>query len=148
MPEASCASGNSPGTLTLGSTTFDSASTLNYQLNTPGIVGSGVNDLTEVLGNLALAGTLNVSGLTNFGAGVYRLSITPVCSRATASTIGSLPAGFTASIDTSIGGQVNLDVASVPEPARLALGAMGVAVLAAGRAAHGPASKDVNGPST
>ena len=32
-------------------------------------------------------------------------------------TIGSLPAGFTASIDTSIGGHVNLDVASVPEPA-------------------------------
>jgi len=121
--------GNSPGTLTLGSASFDLASILNYQLDTPGVVGSGVNDLTEVIGNLALGGVLNVAPLANFGAGQYRIFDYSGSLTSFNLTLGSLPAGYSASFDTSIPGQVNLSVTAVPEPASLALAVMGLAVL-------------------
>ncbi len=126
------APGNSPGTLTLGSTTLDSASTINYQLDTPGVIGGGVNDLTEVLGDLTLAGTFNVTALSNFGAGVYRLFDYTGSLVSDTLALGALPAGYTASIDTSIGGQVNLDVARVPEPSTWVLAATGATLFASG----------------
>ena len=67
------APGNSPGTLTVGSLNLMPGAIMNYELATPGIVGGGVNDLIEVNGNVTLDGTLNVSALSGFGIGKYRL---------------------------------------------------------------------------
>src|SRR5207245_3667102 len=56
------APGNSPGTpgtFNVGSLSLSNASLLNYDLGTPGVIGSGVNDLTIVTGNLTLDGVLN-----------------------------------------------------------------------------------------
>src|SRR5258708_19228006 len=61
--------GNTPGTLTVGPLTLNPGSILNYKYGIPG----GINDLVIVNGNLTLAGTLNVTNLREFGAGVYRV---------------------------------------------------------------------------
>jgi len=102
--------GNSPGTLTLGAATLDAASVLNYQLGTPGVVGSDVNDLTEVLGNLSLAGSLHVSPLANFGAGLYRLFDYTGSLTNNLPTIGALPTGYAAEFVVSTPQQVDLRV--------------------------------------
>ncbi len=103
--------GCSPGTLSFGGgLTLSTGTILNYELDTPGVVGSGVNDLIDVTGDLTLAGTLNVTAYPNFGVGPYRLfDYTGVLS-GPGLVLGSLPAGYFYSIDTSIAGQVNLIV--------------------------------------
>ncbi len=105
----------SPTTLTLqGTTTLGAGSSLNYELGTSGAIGGGVNSLTEVQGNLTLGGTLNVTGLTGFGVGAYRLADYTGTLTNNHLNIGSLPANFTGSvIDTSHAGQVNLDVITI-----------------------------------
>ena len=50
-----------PGTLTVGGDlTLQGGSTLAYSFGQAGVVGGPFNDLTNVGGNLALGGTLNV----------------------------------------------------------------------------------------
>ena len=69
------APGPGPQTLSVGTLSLNPASILDYQLGTPGAVGSGVNTLVNVAGNLTLDGVLNVT-LTDggqFGSGSYRL---------------------------------------------------------------------------
>jgi len=121
------AAGNSPGTLHLGSTSFDAASILNYQLDTPGVVGSGINDLVDVTGDLTLDGTLNVEALSGFGVGTYRLFDYTGSLFDNGLDLGLIPGGFSYSIDTSVAHQVNLNVTAVPEASTMILSAMGVA---------------------
>lgn len=119
------APGNSAGTLALGPTVFDAASILEFQLDMPGIVGNQINDLAAVAGNLTLDGTLDVTGLANFGSGFYRLFNYSGALTDNGLTVGLLPSGYAAVVDTSIAHQVNLNVALVPEPATIVLAGAG-----------------------
>ncbi len=104
---------STPATLTLGGATFDAASSIHYQLGAAGTAGGGVNDLTIVNGNLTLAGTLGVSALTGFGAGVYELFAYTGTLTDNGLSLGALPAGFGYKLDeTSTPGEVLLDVTS------------------------------------
>jgi hypothetical protein len=102
----------SAGTMTVvGSMTLDSTTALYFDLASPGTTGSGINDLIDITGNLSLDGTLNVNALSGFGAGTYRLfNYTGTLSGAGTLVQGTMPTGFTCTVDTSAAGQVNLDV--------------------------------------
>ncbi|SIT32547.1 autotransporter domain-containing protein [Achromobacter sp. MFA1 R4] len=94
-------------TLTIrGDLTLDSASQVNVALgNAPS------NALFDVQGNLALAGTLNVTDDGGFGPGVYRLFDYGGTLTANTLAIGAAPTGVTAAdlrIQTAVNGQVNL----------------------------------------
>src|SRR5262249_48331888 len=93
------APGNSPGTLTVGSLALSPASILNYELGTPNIVGSGVNDLIEVNGNLTLDGVLNISAQPGYGLGVYRLMDYSGSLTNGGLDFGAVPAGFAYQVD-------------------------------------------------
>jgi autotransporter-associated beta strand protein len=106
-------------TLGVGDLLLNPASILDYQLNTPGVVGVGVNTLVNVTGNLTLAGVLNVTNGGSFGSGAYRLiNYTGALTDLTLA-LGTLPAGFSAAnvtVTTGVANQVNLvvSVAGVP----------------------------------
>jgi fibronectin-binding autotransporter adhesin len=105
------APGSSPGTLTVGSLSLSSGSTLDYQLGQAGIVGGGVNDLTVVTGDLTLDGSLNVTDVGGFGPGVYRLINYGGTLTDNGLEFGNLPAGVTTAdltVQTSVANQVNL----------------------------------------
>ncbi len=110
-----------PTTLTLGPTSIDIASNLDFLLGPSGVAGAGVNSLTDVNGDLTLGGTLDVTALAGFGAGVYDLF--NYTGALTYNGLGvALPAGFAGTIDTtSTPNQVLLDVTAVPEPSTLAI---------------------------
>jgi hypothetical protein len=95
------------------------ASILDYRLSTPGVIGSGVNSLVNVAGNLTLDGVLNVTNGGGFGSGAYRLiNYTGALTDLTLG-LGTLPAGFTAAnmtVTTGIAGQVNLVVSAAGAP--------------------------------
>ncbi|RST51865.1 autotransporter-associated beta strand repeat-containing protein [Variovorax sp. MHTC-1] len=98
------------GTLTVnGSLSLDSGSTLNYRFGQAGTVGGALNDLTVVHGNLALAGTLNVSAAPggSFGPGVYRIFSYDGALTDNGLALGTVPAGDLF-VQTSIAQQVNL----------------------------------------
>ena len=68
----------------------------------------------DVAGNLTLNNTLNIFSAQGFGATTYRLfSYTGVLGGTP--VLGTTPAGFNCALDTTIAGQVNLDV-SLPAP--------------------------------
>jgi outer membrane autotransporter protein len=104
------APGNSPGTLTMGALTLNTGSILNYEFGQSGTPGGPLNDLTVVNGDLALAGTLNVtqSGGGNFLPGVYRIfDYTGTLSGSLALGTAPVPlSGLT--VQTSAPNQVNL----------------------------------------
>ena len=104
------APGDSPGaagTFTVGSLSLGNASLLNYDLGTPGVIGSQVNDLTIVRGNLTLDGILNTTALGGFGPGAYRLFNYGGALTDNTLDIGTVPAGFLASNFTVITGVPN-----------------------------------------
>ncbi|WP_167514663.1 autotransporter outer membrane beta-barrel domain-containing protein [Mesorhizobium intechi] len=105
------APGSSPGTLTVGSLSLSSGSTLNYELGRAGIVGGGVNDLTVVTGDLTLDGSLDITDVGGFGPGVYRLINYGGTLTDNGLELGTLPAGVTPAdltVQTSVANQVNL----------------------------------------
>ncbi len=106
---ATLAPGTSPGTLTVGSLTLSSGSALDYELNTPFVVGSGVNDLVVVTGNLTLDGTLNVTDVGSFGAGAYTLMTYGGTLIDQDLAFGLLPTGFNYQVQAG-GGSVSLVV--------------------------------------
>lgn len=123
------APGNSPGTLTVGGLTLDGTSVLSYELDANDqTIGSGINDLIQVNGNLTLDGTFNLDAIiggSQLAAGSYRLiNYTGSLTDNTLDLGTGLPLGYTYNIDTATSGQVNL-VVIIPEPATLALLAMG-----------------------
>ena len=108
---------NGPGTFTLGSLSLGNASLLNYDLGTPGVIGSQVNDLTIVRGNLTLDGVLNTTALAGFGPGAYRLFNYGGALTDNTLDIGTVPPGFLASNFTVITGLPNeVDLLVLPGP--------------------------------
>ncbi len=99
-----------PGTLTVvGNVSLDQGTTLNYQLSAPNVSGGSGNDLITITGDLAINGTLQVVGLTGFGAGAYTLfDYTGALSGAGLTIGASVPGGGLNYRLTSGGGQVNL----------------------------------------
>ncbi len=105
------APGSSPGTLTVGSLSLSSGSTLDYELGQAGVVGGGVNDLIVVTGNLTLDGSLDITDVGGFGPGVYRLINYGGTLTDNGLEFGDLPVGVTAAdltVQTSVANQVNL----------------------------------------
>jgi hypothetical protein len=71
-----------------------------------------------VTGNLALGGTINVTSGPGFGAGTYTLLTYTGTLSGSLPTLGLTPGGpYTYSLDTSIAGQVNLNVLLPAPPA-------------------------------
>ncbi len=111
------APGDTVGTLTVGSISLSNASLLNYELGTPGVIGSGVNDLISVSGDLTLDGILNTTALTGFGPGGYRLFDFGGALTDNTLDIGTVPSGFVASnfiIVTGVPNEVDLLVLAGP----------------------------------
>ncbi len=110
---AHLAPGPGAETLGVGTLVLNPAAILDYQLSNPGVVGSGVNSLVNVTGNLTLDGVLNVSNGGNFGSGFYRLlNYTGALTNNTLD-LGTLPTGFSSAnvtVTTAVAGQVNLVV--------------------------------------
>ena len=113
---AALSPGASAGTLTVGALHLAAGSILNYELAAPNVVGNGVNDLVNVLGDLTLAGTLNVTALPGFGIGTYRLIDYGGALTDNGLSFGELPAGFAYALRPATG-QVDLSVDDPkPEP--------------------------------
>src|SRR6185436_14004060 len=93
----------------VGSLNLSSGSVLDYELNTPFVVGSGVNDLVVVTGNLTLDGTLNVTDVGSFGAGAYTLMAYGGTLIDQDLAFGLLPTGFNYQVQAG-GGSVTLVV--------------------------------------
>jgi fibronectin-binding autotransporter adhesin len=125
--------GTSPGTLTLQSDlNLTSTAQLNFDLDTPGVVGGSVNDWIDIAGDLTLDGTVNITGLASFGAGTYQLMSYGGNLVDNGLLLGTLSGTADNSFDYDFlagDGKVNLIVTLVPEPSSLALTAFG-AILA------------------
>ncbi|MGY6555186.1 MAG: hypothetical protein ACXIUM_11775 [Wenzhouxiangella sp.] len=93
-----------------GNLALNPGSVLEFELGTPGVVGGGVNDLVTVGGQLILDGILNVTDIGGFGDGVYTLLTYSGSLINNGLSIGSLPGGVAATIDTSVAGEVRLIV--------------------------------------
>jgi len=121
--------GNSPGTLAFSGDLTLSASTLSrFELD---FAGSTTDDLVTVGGALTLDGDLEVVDLGGFGAGRYLLFTYSGGFTDNGLSISSLPGGFSGSIDTSVLGEVALNV--VPEPGTAGLLLIGSLLILARR---------------
>jgi len=101
----------SAGTLAIGGNLSLSATTqLDFEFGAAGVVGGALNDLVNVGGNLVLDGVINVGVPTGgaFDVGVYRMFNYGGTLTNNGVTLGTLPAGANANVQTSIAGQVNL----------------------------------------
>ncbi|KRA59857.1 hypothetical protein ASD79_09985 [Caulobacter sp. Root655] len=99
------------GTLTInGDLTLGGASRIAFEFGQAGVVGGAFNDLVNVGGALTLDGTIDVtqSAGGSYGAGVYRVLNYAGALTNNGLTIGALPPGATAFVQTSVAGQVNL----------------------------------------
>lgn len=98
------APGSAVGTLTLSSgLVLASTSTLDFELG-------ATSDKVAVTGNLTLDGTLNVTAATGFAAGSYTLATYTGTLTNNTLNVGTVPNGYTASVNTSTAGQVKLVV--------------------------------------
>ncbi|WP_332119523.1 autotransporter domain-containing protein [Azorhizobium caulinodans] len=95
-------SGTQAAPLTMGSLTLASASNVNVTLGAP-----SANPAFNVLGNLTLDGTLNVTADTGFGMGVYRLFNYGGALTDNGLDVASV-SGLAATVQTAVAGQVNL----------------------------------------
>ncbi|HET6523561.1 autotransporter-associated beta strand repeat-containing protein [Sphingopyxis sp.] len=99
------------GTLTIGGNLSLSATTqLDFEFGEVGAVGGALNDLVNVGGNLVLDGVLNVGVPAGgaFDVGVYRMFNYGGALTDNGVTLGTLPGGADAQVQTSVAGQVNL----------------------------------------
>ncbi len=96
---------NGAGTLTITNDLgLNNTSLIQFQLGTN-------SSLVAVTGDLTLGGTLNLSASAGFGPGTYALFTYGGALSVGTLTIGTVPAGYSYTIDTSVEGQVNLIVA-------------------------------------
>ena len=130
------APGNSSGTLDTATLTLADTSVLGFELDpTDTTVGSNINDLISVTGNLTLNGILNVVATSgNFLAATagttWRLFGYTGTLTDNVVNLGSMPSltgSLVWEIDTATAGQVNLMV--IPEPRAALLGGLGLLVL-------------------
>lgn len=116
------------GTFGTGAFSLDPASLVKFDLVTPGVVGSGTNDLLSVSGSLVLDGTLQVNELIGFANGIYRLF--NYTGGLTNNTLDLEPAFTTAHpgsyIDFGTASEINLVVVPEPGTALALLGGLGV----------------------
>jgi autotransporter-associated beta strand protein len=95
---------NGAGTLTISNDLgLNNASILQFEVG-------ATSDQVAVTGDLTLGGTLNISAAPGFGLGTYSLFTYGGTLSVGTITFGSLPAGYTYTLDTSVAGQVNLVV--------------------------------------
>ena len=106
------APGESAGTLSMGTLVLQEGARLEFDLDAPGTVGLGVNDLVAVSGDLTLDGVIDVVDLGGFGVGAYTLFTYTGALTDNGLTVGTLPDGFMAEVDTTVTGQVRLIVTS------------------------------------
>jgi fibronectin-binding autotransporter adhesin len=100
-----------PGTLTIGGNlSLSATSQLDFEFGEAGVVGGALNDLVNVGGDLVLDGILNVGVPAGgaFDVGVYRIFNYGGALTDNGVTLGTLPTGANAVVQTSIAGQVNL----------------------------------------
>ncbi len=124
---ATLAPGNSAGTLTVNELLLDDTSVLDFELGDPAGDAGIDSDLIEVNGNLTLDGVLNITDLGSFGAGTYRLIDYTGTLTDNTLTVGTLPPGYAATVDTETPGQVNLVVTQNPYTITVTTGAGGSA---------------------
>jgi len=101
---------NAVGTLTVANLNLNNLSRLNFELNDPGVVGGGVNDLIEVQNDLVLDGRVFIRDLANFGTGSYRLMNYASVLTDNGLIVASGPAGYNYEVDTTTANEVNLVV--------------------------------------
>jgi fibronectin-binding autotransporter adhesin len=102
---------NAVGTLAInGGLTLGAGSALNYEFGQANVPGGTLNDLLTVGGDLTLDGTLNVSQAAGgiFGPGLYRIISYGGTLTDHGLTLGTMPSGAQASVQTAIANQVNL----------------------------------------
>ncbi|SFU11553.1 autotransporter-associated beta strand repeat-containing protein [Mesorhizobium sp. YR577] len=98
------APGSNHGPLTLGSLFLANGAYLDYELGL-------TSDRIDVVGDLTLDGTINVSGDNDFGAGIYRLFNYGGALTDNGLAIGTVPAAFQAgdlTVQTAVASQINL----------------------------------------
>jgi fibronectin-binding autotransporter adhesin len=91
--------------MTVGSLALDQASNVNVALGAP-----SATRLFNVMGNLTLDGTLNVTDAGSFGQGVYRIFDYGGTLADNGLVVGAMPAGMAGVVQTAIANQVNLVV--------------------------------------
>jgi autotransporter-associated beta strand protein len=132
------APGNSPGTLlmSVGALDLENGTALAFELNPSNTtVGSAINDLVAVTGNLNLDGLLSVvatsgnflSVVANTSWRLFNYSGTLTDDTLGLGSMPSLGSGLSWSINTATTGQVNLVV--IPEPRAALLGGLGLLAL-------------------
>ncbi|SBV33728.1 Outer membrane autotransporter barrel domain protein [uncultured Sphingopyxis sp.] len=100
-----------PGTLTIGGNlSLSATSQLDFEFGEANVAGGALNDLVNVGGDLVLDGVLNVGVPAGgaFDVGVYRMFNYGGALTDNGVTLGTMPAGSNAQVQTSIAGQVNL----------------------------------------
>jgi autotransporter-associated beta strand protein/T5SS/PEP-CTERM-associated repeat protein len=102
------APGASPGTFTMASLVLNSGSVLDFELDTPGVVGSDINDFIFVTGDLTLDGTLNVEALPDFGNGLYTLIDYGNLVANNGLEVGTIPVGYTYDINAGAVGNAGV----------------------------------------
>jgi autotransporter-associated beta strand protein len=136
--DGTLAPGNSAGTLsmTVGNLDLGNSTALAFELNpSDTTVGSSINDLVDVTGNLNLDGLLSVvatsgdflSVVANTSWRLFNYSGTLTDDTLSLGSMPSLGSGLSWSIDTATSGQVNLVV--IPEPRAALLGGLGLLAL-------------------
>ncbi len=103
--------GNSVGTLTInGNLALSGGSALAYEFGAANAVGSPLNDVVNIGGNLTLDGTINVAVTAGgaFDIGLYRIANYGGALTDNGLAIGTMPAGADVSVQTSVANQVNL----------------------------------------
>ncbi len=101
----------SVGTISTGGLALLPNATLDFQLGSPGVIGSGINDLIEVTGDLVLDGLLNITNVSSFGPGAYRLINYTGALTNNGLLVNVIPTGVNPGdlyLDVSTAGQVNL----------------------------------------
>jgi fibronectin-binding autotransporter adhesin len=119
--------GVSLGTLSLrAGLILASTSKLDYELGE-------ISDRTAVTGNLTLDGTINVTAAPGFAAGSYSLITYTGSLTNNTLVVGSMPSGFTATVNTSSAGVVRLDVTALNTPPQITAGPLPSANPVAGK---------------
>ncbi len=93
-----------------GSLSYSSSGRSQFELSQPNVVGGVNNDLVNVYSNLTLNGTIDIVGLSGFGAGTYRLFNYAGVLVNNGVALGNVPAGYSAKLDFSTTNQVDLVV--------------------------------------
>ena len=108
---ALAAGSNGVGTLAVnGNLSLGNTSQLNFEFGQANVPGGPLNDLVNVGGNLTLDGVVNVTQTAggSFGPGVYRLFNYGGALTNNGLTVGSVPVGTQAFVQTALANQVNL----------------------------------------